>query len=155
MIRFLLRDDPERVGFFVFWREELGSGLPNGDDIDGKDLALAMEFQLKPVGSQSLHHQPHLIGGSIAFGLRDDVVTVSLDPGWTGRVLEWLDSVRPLHQELQGGSIRLESSARKSELDHSGVLPRRLGSSRFAWCDGCYFKSWSFRKVLAVAMIKR
>src|SRR5579872_577423 len=51
---FLIRDRPrgesDRAGLVVFWREELGSGVSNGDDVGRKLLALAMEQQLEPIG---------------------------------------------------------------------------------------------------------
>src|SRR5271170_3170507 len=65
------------------------------------------------------------------------------------------DSVSPLQQELQCSRLRIESSARSRELDHPGVFPGRLRSSRFARRDGSNFESRGFREVLAVAVNQR
>src|SRR5438105_4567084 len=97
----------------LFRREQLGSRLADGDDKGGQLLTLVMELQFEPFGKQRSQHQLHLSIRSVAFGLRGDVITVRINPGWTAGVLRWLDSVSPLQQDLQVGCAGIESSARR------------------------------------------
>jgi hypothetical protein len=98
----------------------------------------------------TLQQLPHLVIGRVPFGLGDDVVTVGTDPGWSACVFGRLNRVRPFQQNLESGRASAESSARRGELDHSGVFHGWRGGIRRARGDRRDFERWSFRKFLAV-----